>query len=156
MKLIWNSPSEFRLIRLPTRTTLPSSPSETASRTALSARNLVRIYSLVIFCPMYRSFSQKTLDIGGTPSEPSPATETVEIWISLRPLFLQKSIRFSTPCTLILSSTSSAAKCFTQAAQLMMVLNLYSENPVTCSFEVISPSTQIIRLSNSSLYGSSK
>ena len=59
--------------------------------------------------------------LGGWPSRPSPATLTVEVCTSRRPVFRQRAIRFFTPVTLTRSRLSSLTKCFTRAAQLMQV-----------------------------------
>ena len=65
-RFIWNSPSEMRPCRLPTRMSLTAIPCRTAAVSAsYSAMNLERMYWFLISCPINRSRSVSVS--GGSP-----------------------------------------------------------------------------------------
>ncbi len=103
--------------------------------------NLERAYLLSRFCPKSSSFSFSLLSAGMLPLTDSPATLSVEIWTSMDPVLSATSMRFLTPPTLTFSMESSAAKCLTTAAQLIIVSNSHPSSFSRRFWSVMSPST---------------
>ena len=119
--LIWNSPSLFLLIKLPTRIILASNPSLIALKISSSALYFEYAYLLDKSCPKYNWFSLIKNLLPNLWLIFSPATDIVDTWTSLAFLFLATLIKFLTPSILTSSILSSLEKCLTTAAEFIIV-----------------------------------